>query len=201
MEPPYLVAGLGNPGTEYQGTRHNAGFMLVERLAQKAKAAWRDERKLHCKLARAEIEGRKVLLCEPQTFMNLSGEALAAVSGFFKIPLPQVLVAVDDADLEVGVVRLRPEGSSGGHHGLESIEAHLESRQFARLRLGVGRSGPRERQITGHVLGRFRAAERKILDQVLERAVRQVECWLTLGVQRAMNEFNGAVTAPTEKDS
>lgn len=199
MENLSFIAGLGNPGPEYAGTRHNIGFVLVERLAARWRAAWTLERKFQARLARAERDGRKVILGQPQTFMNDSGEAVAAVARFYQLPAGRILIAVDDADLPLGQLRLRPEGSSGGHHGLESIEQQLGTRAYPRLRLGIGRRAEAQREITGYVLGRFEAAERKTMEEVLDRALRQVECWLGGGISEAMNKFNGAVTAPAEK--
>ena len=199
MENLFFIAGLGNPGPEYAGTRHNIGFVLVERLAARWRAAWTLERKFQARLARAERDGRKVILGQPQTFMNDSGEAVAAVARFYQLPAGRILIVVDDADLPLGQLRLRPEGSSGGHHGLESIEQQLGTRAYPRLRLGIGRRAEDQREITGHVLGRFEAAERKTMEEVLDRALQQVECWLGDGISEAMNKFNGAVTAPAEK--
>lgn len=198
MEPMHLIAGLGNPGAEYAKTRHNAGFLLVEKLAGQWRAAWTGERKFAARLARVERPGGKVLLCEPQTFMNLSGEAVGAVVKFYQLPLNRLLVVVDDADLPLGEIRLRPGGGSGGHHGLDSVAQQLGSRDYARLRIGIGRQAA-AREITGHVLGRFDAAEQKLLDQVLSRAAEQVECWLAHGLQKAMNQFNGAVSPTNEE--
>src|SRR5271166_5988508 len=154
MKPLHLVVGLGNPGAEYAGTRHNAGFLLVEKLAARWKADWANQRRFAARMANAERDGKKIMLCKPQTFMNLSGETVGAVVQFYRLPLERVLVAVDDADLPLGEIRLRPAGSSGGHHGLESIEQHLATRQFARLRVGIGRQ-PGVREITNFVLGKF----------------------------------------------
>ena len=198
MEPMHLIVGLGNPGAEYAKTRHNAGFLLVEKLAAQWKADWNNERKFDSRLAKAGRGGKKVLLCEPQTFMNLSGEAVAAVVKFYQLPLEKVLVIVDDADLPLGEIRLRPGGGSGGHHGLESVAQHLSSKEYARLRIGIGRKNE-ARQITGHVLGKFGADENAVLEKVLERAAGQIECWLDGGVQKAMNQFNGAVSPRNEE--
>ena len=191
MENVFLIVGLGNPGPEYARTRHNAGFQLVERLASRWKCDWANERKFRARLARTELGGRRILLCEPQTFMNLSGEAVGAVGDFYQLPLVQLLVAADDADLPVGTLRLRPGGSSGGHHGLESIEQHLASREFARLKIGIGRQ-ENLREITNHVLGKFDSAEAELMEKVLDRAVRQVEIWLEAGTEKAM-QLNGNV--------
>ncbi|HXF10285.1 MAG TPA: aminoacyl-tRNA hydrolase [Desulfuromonadaceae bacterium] len=191
MEPLHLIVGLGNPGAEYAKTRHNAGFLVVDRLASKWKCDWANERKFRARIAKADRNGRKLLLCQPQTFMNLSGETVGALTKFYQVPIAQVLVVADDADLPFGTVRLRPGGSSGGHHGLESIEVHLGSRSFARQKIGIGRKD-NLREITGHVLGRFEPAENELLEKVLERAVNQVETWLDAGMEKAV-QLNGVL--------
>ena len=199
MENLSLIAGLGNPGNEYAGTRHNIGFMLVEKLSAQWRAAWKLEKKFRARLAWVEAAGQKVILCQPQTFMNDSGEAIGALARFYQLPAARMLMVVDDADLPLGQIRLRAEGSSGGHHGLESIEQQLATRVYPRLRLGIGRRAGDGRQITNYVLGRFTAPEQEIVDEVLARACRQVECWWSAGIKEAMNQFNGTVTAPKEK--
>jgi PTH1 family peptidyl-tRNA hydrolase len=200
MDTIYLVAGLGNPGAEYARTRHNAGFMAVECFGKKFAANWKNEAKFQSRVARLEAGGRKVILCAPQTYMNASGQAITPLAAFYKVPLERILVVVDDADLPFGQIRLRAEGSSGGHHGLESIEQHLGSRQFARLRVGIGRTDRALREITGHVLGKFAADEAELLEKVLERTVAQIEVFLADGVLKAMSQFNGAVTPPVKKE-
>jgi PTH1 family peptidyl-tRNA hydrolase len=201
MENCLLIVGLGNPGKEYVHTRHNAGFLAVERLANRWQAEWRLDRRFQARLARAQRDHRKILLCQPQTYMNLSGQTVGTLTAYYQLPQDGILVLVDDADLPLGTVRLRDSGSSGGHHGLESIEQHLGSRAFARLRLGIGRTNPVERQITDYVLGRFEPAELPLLEQVLARAADQAECWLTAGLQKAMNDFNGMVETPGTKEN
>ncbi len=192
MENLQLIVGLGNPGSEYARTRHNAGFLVLERLAERWRAAWGYEKKFNARLARAERNQRRVLLCEPQTFMNSSGEAVASVISFFQIAAKALLVVVDDADLPLGEIRMRPSGSSGGHHGLESIEQHLGTRDYARLRVGIGRQrGARE--ITGFVLGRFNSTEAAQIDKIITVASDQAECWADAGIQNAMSQFNGVV--------
>ncbi len=198
MESLYLIVGLGNPGADYAKTRHNAGWLLVEQLAARWRVDWKRERRFNAQMARAERHGRHVLLCQPQTFMNASGEAVGAVVSFYRLPRTRILVVVDDADLPLGEVRLRTGGSSGGHHGLESIEQHLGSREFARLRLGIGRQAG-AREITDYVLGRLDRAEAALMEKVLDRAASQVECWLDDGIQKAMNQFNGVVDSANEK--
>jgi PTH1 family peptidyl-tRNA hydrolase len=190
---------LGNPGDEYARTRHNAGFLLVAALARRWGADWRKETRFSARVARARPDGTRVVLCQPQTYMNASGEAVGALVRFYQCPPERLLVVVDDADLPVGTLRLRPQGSSGGHHGLESVEAHLGTRQWPRLRLGIGRRAEQGREITGHVLGRFEADESEWFERVLDNAVAAVECWLRDGVTQAMNRFNGVVAGPEQR--
>ena len=198
MEPLHLIVGLGNPGAAYAQTRHNAGFLLVEKLAAQWRSGWTKERKFQARMSRAERGGRTVLLAEPQTFMNLSGESVAALMQFYQLSLERLLLVVDDADLPLGEIRLRPGGGAGGHHGLESVTQHVSSREYARLRIGIGRSGE-SRQITSYVLGKFSPGESALLDKVLERAAGQVECWLDAGIQKAMSQFNGVVSPTNEE--
>jgi PTH1 family peptidyl-tRNA hydrolase len=192
MENMFLIVGLGNPGGEYAKTRHNAGFLLIEKLSGRWKANWTLEKKFNARVARAEHAGNRVILCEPQTFMNSSGETVGPLAGFYRVSLKQLLVAVDDADLPLGEIRLRPSGSSGGHHGLESIEQHLNTREFARLRIGIGRKDG-AREITNYVLGKFSAGEAELVEKVLTAAADQAEMWLRGGIQKAMSQFNGVV--------
>ena len=199
MEPWHLIVGLGNPGAIYSKTRHNAGFLLVEKLARSWRTDWNVAKRFRSRLARIERGERRVLLCQPQTFMNASGEAVSALVIFYHVPLPQLVVVVDDADLPLGEIRLRQRGSSGGHHGLESIEQYLASREFARLRIGIGRKlGTRE--ITDYVLGRFTKAEATLTEKVLTTAAAQMECWLEAGIQKAMNQFNGVVADASNEE-
>ncbi len=197
MENLYLIVGLGNPGAEYARTRHNAGFLVVERLAERWQASWNYEKKFNARLARAQCKGRRLLLCQPQTYMNSSGQTVGALMTFYQLPLTRLLVVVDDADLPLGGIRLRPGGSSGGHHGLESIERRLGTRDYARLRIGIGRQEA-ARQITAHVLGKFNSTETASVDKVLNAASEQVETWLEAGIQQAMSQFN---RVPSDRDS
>jgi peptidyl-tRNA hydrolase, PTH1 family len=201
MESVYLIVGLGNPGAEYARTHHNAGFMVAERLAEQWRACWSMENRFQARVARADRGERKVLLVEPQTYMNLSGTAVSQVMNYYRVPLAHLLVIVDDADLPFGEIRMRARGSSGGHHGLESLEQHLGSRNYARLRMGIGREAGAGRQITSFVLGRFKKEQAEMLKLVLERATAQTECWLHEGVEKAMNQFNGLIETPGTKDS
>jgi PTH1 family peptidyl-tRNA hydrolase len=198
MQNLYLIVGLGNPGADYSRTRHNAGFLLVERLASLWGVSWAYEKRFNARLARAERAGVDVLLGQPQTYMNSSGEAVGAVARFYRVPINRLLVVVDDADLPLGEIRLRSGGSSGGHHGLESVEQQFATREYARLRIGIGRErGARE--ITNYVLGRFSSTETPLVDTVLTVASRQVECWLGSGIQKAMSQFNGSVVGPEQE--
>jgi peptidyl-tRNA hydrolase, PTH1 family len=194
MEHWRLIVGLGNPGRQYARTRHNAGFMVLETWSRRERAEWIFEKRFNAHLAWADADASRVLLCRPETFMNASGEAVAAVVAFYRLALDQVLVVVDDADLPLGELRMRTHGSSGGHHGLESIEQHLGTRQFARLRVGIGRQDPAQREITDYVLARFQPEEAPRLQQVLDRAADQMDCWVRHGAARAMNQFNGVIT-------
>jgi PTH1 family peptidyl-tRNA hydrolase len=159
---------------------------------------WSAEKKFQSRIAKAERSGQRLVVCEPQTFMNLSGEAVGALVKFYQLPLIKLVVAVDDADLPLGEIRLRPSGSSGGHHGLESIEQHLGSREYARLRIGIGRKDG-AREITGHVLGKLSAGDLAVLEKILARAADQVECWLAHGLQKAMSQFNGVIDDSTNE--
>jgi PTH1 family peptidyl-tRNA hydrolase len=173
--------------------------MLAELLARQWVGEWKMEKKFRARVARVERDGRKIILCQPQTFMNDSGEAIGTLQRFYQLARTQLLVAVDDADLPLGTLRLRGEGSSGGHHGLESIEQQLGGRDYPRLRLGIGRREGDGRQIANFVLGRFAAAERETVEKTLARAAQQVECWLSAGISEAMNRFNGAADVPPPK--
>jgi PTH1 family peptidyl-tRNA hydrolase len=193
VETVFLIVGLGNPGRDYARTRHNAGFLLLDALAEGWRVEWAARKKFNARVARADRGDRRIFLCEPETYMNASGEAVSALMKFYKVPPAHLLVVVDDADLPLGTLRLRPDGSSGGHHGLESVEQHLGTRAYARLRIGIGRRAADEREITDWVLAPFRKEELPVLEKVLQTGCEQIECWLSAGVREAMNRFNGAV--------
>jgi len=186
-----LIVGLGNPGRQYARTRHNAGFMVLDRLAERWRVSFASKKKFSARVALLDREGSRLLLCQPETFMNASGEAVKAISAFYRVAPESILTVVDDADLPLGEIRLRPRGSSGGHHGLESIEQHLGTREFPRLRVGIGRHESGAREITDYVLSQFSPAEAELLEKVLTRACDQIECWLSDGILQAMNRFNG----------
>lgn len=179
-----LIVGLGNPGREYEHTRHNAGFLILDRLARRLGAAFGNERKFEGHLAKAG----SLLLLKPQTFMNLSGRSAAAVAQFYRIKPEEILVVYDDVALPEGKLRLRLNGSAGGHNGMRSMIACLGTDQFPRLRFGVGGSG--ERGLVGHVLGRWDPGQTEELDKSLENAADAVTMVTLRGLAAAMNHFN-----------
>jgi PTH1 family peptidyl-tRNA hydrolase len=194
-----LVVGLGNPGSKFQGTRHNVGFMALERIAAAAGVSFRQQAKLHGLLAEVGHGEQRLRLLMPQTFMNDSGRSIRAALDWFGLQPDQLLVVVDDMDLPLGKLRLRASGSAGGHNGLRSTISHLGTQQFARLRIGIGApaDNPAERRArtVGHVLGRFAAAEQAVLDQVLAEVEAGIALIQRLGLERAGNRINGFVPA------
>jgi PTH1 family peptidyl-tRNA hydrolase len=186
----YLVVGLGNPGREYRENRHNVGFMLLDRLAVRLDLRF-TRLQSRALVASGTYEGRKILLAKPQTFMNLSGQAVQGLVRFYKLPLENLLVAHDHLDLPLGTLRIRPDGGAGGQRGMESILERLGTDEFARLRLGIGRP-PGQMDPAAYVLQDFSAAEQAILSEMLGRAVEAVLTWLTDGIETAMNRFNGS---------
>lgn len=182
-----LVVGLGNPGRKYAGHRHNVGFQCLDRLAQTWGLSF-NQRKHKAMLAQGEIAGLKVVLAKPQTFVNLSGEAVARLSRFYRLPPESILVIYDDLDLPVGKIRLRPEGGSGGHRGMKSIIEHLGTDGFPRLRVGIGR--PTHGDPADYVLSNFAPDERMAIEEACKRAVAAVELWVAKGIEAAMNRYN-----------
>ena len=184
----WLIVGLGNPGKKYALTRHNVGFHIVERLAEQEGLLF-DETRNKALLARGKVAGQSVALVRPQTFMNLSGEAVGAIARFYKIPPPQILVIYDDLDLQTAQLRLRSKGGAGGHKGMTSIINHLSSRDFPRIRVGIGRpSGPMP--VEAYVLQKFSSAEQTDIEQTYQNAIDAILIWLTEGIDSAMNRFN-----------
>ena len=184
-----LIVGLGNPGREYEKTRHNIGFEVVDLFAglHKLPAARKSGRAM---VTEGRVEGRRVYILKPMTYMNLSGEAIAAFLHNRPIQPSDVIVVADDINLPLGKLRLRASGSDGGHNGLKSIISHLRTQEFARLRVGVGAPADPDRQVD-YVLGRFSRAEAKIMEEAVERAVAALETWLREGTEATMNKFNG----------
>ena len=183
---PWLVVGLGNPGPKYAGTRHNAGFLVVEELARRSGESFRT--KFHGLFARCRVGHEDAILLQPMTYMNRSGISLGEAAAFYKTPPERVVVIHDELDLDFGDLRLKVGGGHGGHNGLRSILSHYH-REFIRLRFGVGR--PRHGDVTDHVLGGFSSDERVLLDSTVDRAANWVEGVLRDGPDAAMNAFHG----------
>ena len=184
-----LVAGLGNPGPRYAGTRHNVGFLVVDQLARRwAASVDKYERRWEAQLGEGHYADERVLLLKPQTYMNLSGESVAKLTRFFKIPSQRVLVVYDDLDLPLARLRLRPDGGAGGHKGIRSIIERLGTQAFPRLRVGIGR--PVHGDPVDFVLQDFTADEWTDVEAALDRAVEAIEHWLSHGIDETMNVFN-----------
>ncbi|MBX6312443.1 MAG: aminoacyl-tRNA hydrolase [Isosphaeraceae bacterium] len=183
-----LVVGLGNPGSLYQGTRHNIGFEVVDRLARGGSGT-KFTRKFDGQFAETEIDFHHVLLLKPETFMNLSGRSVRQAVQFYKLDLSDLLVVCDDLSLPLGKLRLRPGGSDGGQKGLRDIAAQLGTEDFPRLRIGIGDRGPID--AADFVLSRFRPSERPVIDDALITATQAVAVWVSQGIAAAMNRFNG----------
>ena len=185
----YLIAGLGNPGREYENTRHNAGFASIERLAEKNHISI-DMKKFQALCGTGYIGGQKVLLLKPQTYMNLSGESLRAACDFFKIdPEQELIVIYDDISLAPGQLRIRAKGSAGGHNGIKSIIAHLGTQVFLRVKVGVGEK-PQGWDLADYVLGHFSKDEQQVMQESFDRAADAAAALLTEEVQQVMNEYN-----------
>ncbi len=188
-EGPYLVVGLGNPGREFEHNRHNVGFMLLNRLAERVNESFKkvEARALVVKVTYLD---KRVILAKPQTYMNKSGSAVSSLSRFYKVPLQNLLVAYDDVDLPLGTIRIRPAGGSAGQKGMQSIIDRLGTEEFPRLRIGTGRP-PGANGAADYVLEDFPAREIDLLGETLDRAVEAVFTFLEDGLERAMNTYNG----------
>jgi peptidyl-tRNA hydrolase, PTH1 family len=186
-----LIVGLGNPGAKYAGTRHNVGYAVIDNLAQSPRAG-RFLSRFQGQVAELREDPHRVLLVKPETFMNLSGRCVRQFLDFYQLTPPDLLVVCDDINLPLGKLRVRARGTHGGHNGLRDIQAHLGTTEYARLRIGVG--APDE-DATDHVLGRFRAAERAVVDDAVALAAQAVGVWIHQGVEACMNQYN----AGTEK--
>lgn len=190
----YIIAGLGNPGKEYENTRHNAGYEVIDALAEKYNISVL-ELKHKAMIGKGYIGGQKVALVKPLTFMNLSGESLRMVVDYYKVDAEQELIVVsDDISLPPGQLRVRKKGSSGGHNGLKNIIKMLGTENFQRIRMGVGEK-PRNYDLVDWVLGHFNKEEKAAMEEAVAKAVRAAELMLTEGADAAMNEFNRKVQA------
>jgi len=186
-----LVVGLGNPGREYAGHRHNVGFMVVDRLAE-AVGVPLGQSKFEGRFGQGAVGKARLFLLEPETYMNVSGEAVSAAARFYKVAPEDLLVVHDELDLPFGRLQLKRGGGTGGHNGLESIVEQLGTPDFARLRFGIGKpAGPNAKErVVGHVLHDFSSAEEDALDPLLERSVDMIRAWVSLGLAEAMNRHN-----------
>ncbi|WP_110926084.1 aminoacyl-tRNA hydrolase [Bacillus massiliglaciei] len=183
-----IIIGLGNPGKQYEKTRHNVGFEVIDELAQKWSISL-DQAKHKGIYGTGVVNGEKVILLKPLTYMNLSGESIAAVMDFYKAEIEDVVVLYDDLDLPTGKIRLRQKGSAGGHNGIKSTIAHLGTSDFNRIRIGIGRPAGRI-PITDYVLGRFTAEEWKEIAQAVQKSAAACEAWLDKPYLQVMNEYN-----------
>ena len=184
-----MIVGLGNPGREYEHTRHNVGFDVISALAEKlgiGAGMWKAEHRAHT--ARGMIGTEKVILVKPQTFMNLSGEAVRELNDYYKLDgVSDIIVISDDVALPTGHIRIRTKGSAGGHNGLKNIILHMGSEEFARVRVGVGESGG---DMVGHVLGHFSSEDSKLMNEAYKNAADAICCMIENGTDIAMSRFN-----------
>ena len=183
-----LIVGLGNPGGEYDETRHNVGFQVIDELKQQFSHAVFDK-KFKGLMARARIGGEDTVLLKPMTYMNLSGESVGPAAGFFKIPPEDIIVIHDELDIEPGRIKLKKGGGHGGHNGLKSLVKHLPNANFTRVRLGIGRPPPRW-ETANYVLGKFTKQEQPVIQEVIRSATKAVEVILEEGLSSAMKEYN-----------
>ena len=184
----YIVAGLGNPGPKYEDTRHNVGFMMIDVLADKFGVKVKKLQKAAL-TGEMTVAGEKILLVKPQTFMNLSGESLRELVAYYKVPNENVIVIYDEAALEVGKIRIRTQGSDGGHNGMKNILYHLQTDEFLRVRIGIG--SPVEGRIEDYVLGRISKQDMEVLGETAKKVPDIIEEIISNGVISAMNKYNG----------
>ncbi len=187
----YIIVGLGNPGRKYENTRHNLGFITIDRLASKHDIKV-DKIKFKALVGDGRIAGQKVLLVKPQTYMNLSGESVREVANFYKVEPDEIIVIYDDLDLPLGNLRIRKSGSAGTHNGMKSVVYQLKSDQFPRVRIGIGQNG--DKDIIDFVIGGFRKEEVPILEDTVDKAVMAIESMIGETVDIAMNKYNSKKT-------
>lgn len=184
----YIIVGLGNPGSEYRGTRHNMGFLVIDELAEEYHISV-DTKKHKGLIGKGMIGSEKVVLVKPQTYMNLSGECLREVKQFYKVDSEQILVIYDDISLTPGQLRIRKKGSAGGHNGIKSIIANLGTQEFPRVKVGVGEKPPRM-DLADYVLGHYQGEDKKKIEEGIKEAARAVRVLIEEGADAAMNQFN-----------
>jgi len=187
----YLIAGLGNPEKKYEATRHNIGFETIDLLAHETRISL-SKLKHKAVMGDGVICGEKVIIAKPQTYMNLSGESIRDIAGFYKIPVENIIIVCDDINLELGRIRIRPKGSDGGHNGLKSIIYQLADDGFVRIRMGVGAPKGEHYNLADYVLGRFSKEEIEVLTPTANRVVEAIKVIIEKDVATAMNRFNGA---------
>ena len=193
--PVKLIVGLGNPGAQYKGTRHNIGFAVLDEIARRASVGF-ESAPAEALIAKWRRPDDAALLAKPLTFMNLSGQAVGEIARYFKVEVSDLLIVVDEVQLPLGKLRARARGSAGGHNGLKSVIAHLGD-DFSRLRIGVGR-GEQQRDLADHVLSRFERDEAAEVERMTTRAADAAEMFITSGIEAVMNAFNGGDPATTE---
>ena len=194
----YIIAGLGNPGKEYQGTRHNVGFMAIDALADRYNIDV-SEKAHRAFIGKGVIEGQKVILVKPQTYMNLSGESIRSVMDYYKATLEDFFVIFDDISLEPGQLRIRKKGSAGGHNGIKNIIAQLGTQEFARIKVGVGEK-PSRMDLADYVLSHFSKGETEVMEEAYRSAAEAAADIITAGIDDAMNRYNGAAKKEKKKE-
>jgi len=194
-----VIVGLGNPGTKYAGTRHNIGFDTVTALADKYSIKLKDK-KFNGLIGEGFIEGEKVMLVQPQTYMNLSGECVGMIAGFYKLDAEDIIVICDDINLDTGRLRIRAKGSAGGHNGLKNIIAHLGTEAFPRIRIGVGEK-TEGWDLADYVLARFSGEDEATMRKAIKNAVGAIETWISYDIGKAMNLYNVNPNPKPKKES
>lgn len=184
-----MIVGLGNPGSRYARTRHNAGFMALDELARRHGLRF-SGKQANAEIARGSIEGQAVILAKPQTYMNNSGQAVGALARYYRVPLERLLVVYDEIALPLGTIRIREKGSPAGHNGLTSVIRHLRTQNFPRLRIGIGRPITTGYSQIDWVLGRFASDEQEVVKKTLPKVADAIEAVLRMGIERAMNIYN-----------
>jgi len=190
MSERFLVVGLGNPGREYEHTRHNVGFRCADALVRRHGIPWEPKKKSKATVADGLIAGQRAMIAKPQTFMNLSGSTVQGLAAFYQIPPDHILVVFDDLDLPPGTLRIRPKGGSGGHKGMTDIIRKLGTQDFPRIRFGIGRP-PGRMDPAAFVLQRFGSDDEAVVEDGVQRVLAAVELWLAEGIDQAMNRYNG----------
>lgn len=193
----WMVVGLGNPGHEYQQTRHNVGFMVLDTMAERGDLDWKSSNRFEAQFAKGRVARQGTVLVKPQTYMNLSGRAVQPLANFYNVRVDHIIAVHDDVDLELGRLRVKAGGGDGGHKGIRSMAQLLGSPAFYRVRFGIGR--PERGDVSGFVLHAFDAEEAEQVEQQVERAAKAVGCLMTRGLKDAMNRFNGPVKSKNKE--